>query len=189
MGSVRQTTSTQPFCVFLAEELIFLSSCGFPLSTQSISRSRWASFHVAAVWYRKLCIGEFHLQLEIWSGIKLKERKQKKKKKKKKESMKETNKHNKTNKEGYMASTIYFILARICLVLSKSPLGAMLILAKKLLKEPHILWLYLFLDNGDPTFLFNLSNLHTITVTKIISEISHLFWKAHPTSLCVHPNA
>ncbi len=67
------------------------------------------------------------------------------------------------------------ILARICVVWSKSPLGAMLILDRKLLKVPHIAvgLLYLFLDNGDPTFVFNISNLHIITFTKnLISEIS-----------------
>ncbi len=65
------------------------------------------------------------------------------------------------------------ILARICVVWSKSPLGAMLILDKKLLKVPHISVVYLSLDNGDPPFLFNISNLHIITFTKnLILEIS-----------------
>ncbi len=64
-------------------------------------------------------------------------------------------------------------MARICVVWSKSPLGAMLILDRELLKVPHIAVGISFLDNGDPTFLFNISNLHIITFNKnLISEIS-----------------
>ncbi len=64
------------------------------------------------------------------------------------------------------------ILARICVVWSKSPLGAMLILETPE-STPYFCGYIFFLDNGDPTFLFNISNLHIITFTKnLISEIS-----------------
>ena len=69
------------------------------------------------------------------------------------------------------------ILARY-LCLSKSPLGAMLILVWKVLKALHIAVGMFFLDKSDPTFLLHFSNLYTITFTKIvISETSHLFLK------------
>ncbi len=71
------------------------------------------------------------------------------------------------------------ILARICVVWSKSPLGTMLILIQKVM-YPIFLWVYLSLDNGDPIFVLQFSNLevHTIAFTKIrISEISHSFWE------------
>ncbi len=74
------------------------------------------------------------------------------------------------------------ILARY-LCLSKSPLGAMLILVWKVLKALHIAVGMFFLDKSDPTFLLHFSNLYTITFTKIvISVTSHLFLKVCWTS-------
>ncbi len=80
------------------------------------------------------------------------------------------------------------VLAGICVVWSKSPLGAMLILVWKLLKVPHVS-VYVdvsFLDNGDPMCLLHFSNLHTIYRYKnrnfgnfsfILKSVLHLIFK------------